>query len=373
MDNREISIDLKKLLRVLNYYKLHIIFAAIIITGCYAIFVCATHNSSIDYKATAQIYLEEKTIDEKASVGSSASEHSLNDYSKLIMSDFVLKSVQKKLAGDYSDKDMEEMYGQINTVQEDGSNIISIEVLNDNAKAARDIANCAADVATAKINNTSQYYDAYVTSYATKADALKDKSMLTGITWAFLIALFLSMIAVIGIWFVRNNIKDDDALSCNMNAEILASIPRSKDISGYINQHDVFEKLYICLKDAPMPMIVTSLNKGDGKSMIACGLAEEFKKAGRKTLLIEHQDGCDYMDRAFETNIQQNMAEHDTILIAPDAFDTLESYAYMEHCSSALVVIDPNKAGMRQLAAMKNRLDKAGCRIEGLVLNKVKY
>lgn len=390
MEKQSEVIDLKKLLRVLNYYKIYIIVATILITGIYGLFLYVGQSQEKIYSATSQVYLEEKSVVDNVIGGTS--DHIIKDYVQLIKSDFILNDVQSKLEEQYT---ITELQGKIVTSSEESSNIISIEVMDSSAENAETIANQVADSTVTKIEETSEYYDAYISNYASRPGTPISNNILKKILKVFIICLFLLCIVTVAGYFIKDNIKDEEALEKALGAKIVISIPKRKKIQEYLLNYDVFFKLYMTVKKNCNTLLITSIHSGEGKSMISKGLAEQFARNKKKTILVKKDDKtnndfelrnveselnvltvgveCDLLSESFYSCMNQLKSDYDIVIVDGTIFDTADSYVAMEYCNNALIVVDPNNTGMKQLTSLKHKLDKSECVLKGLILNKVKY
>lgn len=389
MRNQNNTIDLRRLFRVLNYYKTYIIVIAIIISGIYSVCACIMQNQEENYRATSQIYISERAVADNVVGGTS--EHVVNDYSTLIQSDFVLKDVQNKLDGKYSENNLRK---KISTTLKDNSNVISIEVIDSNPQVAKVIADQVADSAVAQISAISDYYNIYVADYAMNSVGPINENKWVKLIEIFFVMLILVSGLLICMYIIKDNIKDEEFLVQKLETRLLYSIPKKKDIRGYLLQNEVFKKIYICLEYTGTTLMVISPSAGDGKSLFCRGLAEEFVKANKKILLLtldgmddkseieNSENGLDrlrfnrknaFIGNTFCQCMDKLKKEYDLILIEGGTIDSVESYILMKCCESAIVVLNPENVGVKKLITMKDRLDQFSCKLVGIVLNKVKF
>ena len=390
MEHQNNTIDLRQLFRVLNYYKMYVIVIAAIVTGIFSIYLYVNQGHTNVYEAKSQIYVEEKTVKDNAVSG--ASNHIINDYLQLIQSDFILEDVQHQLDEKYSTS---QLRSKISVNAEENSNVINIIVKDSDPDMAKIIANEAAQLATDKIRNISEYYNAFVVGFASKPTSPISVGIGGKILKLFVLLLVLLSGIVLVIYLLKSNIKDKEALETGMDTEILGTIPKARDFENYNMGDDIFKKFYIRMRETCTLLMITSPHSGDGKSLISEGLAKEFANNKKKTLLLKLTDAseeenvigtdkCGFdvlnLDRngmllqeTFFKRIEELQKDYDIVFVDGANFDTVESYILMEVCSSVLIVLDPNNTNISTMLNMKHKFDKYNCTVQGMILNKVKY
>lgn len=390
MDNQNNTIDLRQLFRMLNYYKVIIIIIAIIVTGLYGLYSYFAQSQDKIYKTEAQIYTEEKAV--KDNVVNGASNHIMNDYAKLVKSDFVLNDVRSNFKTEYTISDLK---SKITTITEADSNVISIECTDSDPEVAKNIVNQVASSTVSKINNTSEYYHAYVISTADIPKTPISNNVFKSCIKLFVVLLVLISVVVVCIYLIRDNVRDEEALEKKVNADIFYRIPKVKNIEKYLLKYgsEIFSKIYILSKNACKTLLITSPNSKDGKSLVAEGLADQFAVNNKNTLLLKigNQEEWSIKENNFNKSVEvlniesgltnELLCKHitslqnnyDVIIIDSKNFNAVETYALMDYCDSALFIANPHKVGTKKLVDMKNKLEKSNCKLIGLVFNKVRF
>ena len=178
------------------------------------------------YQASVSVYVNNgsnnQPVDYVTSSNLDASQKLVNTYINIAKSDRVLDLVVEKLNGDYTVKELREMFS---AAQVDKTEIFRIYITSPSPEEAARVANVMAEVAPGEISNLIEGSSARIIDYAKVPEqrhspSYKKNTMMGGLIGCVLAVAYLTMLFLLDV-----RIRDDEDLTSLTDLPILGQIP----------------------------------------------------------------------------------------------------------------------------------------------------
>lgn len=226
MDNeKEISIDLGKLLAMLKKRIVYILLATLIfavLAGCLTEFFIEPKYTT---SCTMYVYSNTDRVSTNSSIGSSeltASQQLVNTYIVVLESNYVLENVIKELNLDMTVTQLKNM---IDCSQINETEIFSVSVTSTDAALAADIANTIAKIAPDAIVQTIKAGGVSVIDYAKVPSSPSSPNLIKNVVIGALVGFVLSFAIFFVTELFDTTIRTDKDLEREFNIPILGDIP----------------------------------------------------------------------------------------------------------------------------------------------------
>lgn len=224
----------------------------------------------------------------------------VSTYSEIIKSKKVLKQVKNNLKLDMSVEALSSMVS-INSIAD--TEIININVVNDDSKKAMIISNEIASIFTKEIVNLYKIENVNVVDVAEEAKLPYNMNYVKDTIKYLIIGFVIGYIIIISIFYFDTAIKSVEEVEEKLKLPILGSIPGSSKNNKKIKELVVHENPKSIISEGVKTLrtnlqfssvdkkiksiLVTSTMPGEGKSFIAANLATAFAQTGNRVLLVD--------------------------------------------------------------------------------------
>lgn len=269
-------------------------------------FALQTSYELYNARISMYVYGDENYIDNDTVNVSSAELRKAKDlvpsYMLILKSKTVLDKVTKKIEAPYT---TEAISGMINAGSVEETAVFYVNVLNSDPYIAMEVANAIAEIAPAEIARVVKSGGVEVIDYATlptepyiKTDIVK--YVVIGVMAGFGISLLIFLL----VGLLDGTIRKKNELIEVFNIPILGEVPIIYDPSKKVKANKVldaespfmFKESYNSIRSNIMftgngdicpVFVVTSADKGDGKSINCINIAVSFALLGKRTLIID--------------------------------------------------------------------------------------
>ena len=178
------------------------------------------------YQASVSVYVNNgsnnQPVDYVTSSNLDASQKLVNTYINIAKSDRVLDLVAEKLNGDYTVKELREMFS---AAQVDKTEIFRIYITSPSPEEAARVANVMAEVAPGEISNLIEGSSARIIDYAKVPEqrhspSYRKNTMMGGLIGCVLAVAYLTVLFLLDV-----RIRDDEDLTSLTDLPILGQIP----------------------------------------------------------------------------------------------------------------------------------------------------
>ena len=280
------NFDIKKFFIYLKKYIVVFVVVLILSVGGTLLYDCHAKKPIYEAKVT-MVITRAGNGDSKTASTVTLNDINLNqklvpEYSVVAKSDAVLGQVIEKLGLSSSAGELAQ-----NITVKNVLNTAAIDVFVDygDAKMSAAIANSLVEAFSFEIKKL--YGSDNIVQLSAAAEPSEPKNDTT--TRDILVAAAISMMAVLGVAFVRfyldDSIKNDGSTEQATGLPTIGKIPRKATDS---HADEIRNNLQFAGVDSPLKtMLVTNINSGKGKGSVSVGLAQSFARAGKRVLLVD--------------------------------------------------------------------------------------
>ncbi|MDY4760927.1 Wzz/FepE/Etk N-terminal domain-containing protein [Streptococcus thoraltensis] len=222
MQTSTLEIDILQLLKKLWSRKFLILLIALI--GAAIGLLISLFIITPEYKSTTRLYVVNQSsgTDNLTVQDIQAGGYLVNDYKEIITSEDVLTQVIEKegLAMTPS-----KLSSKVSVTIPNETRVISINVMDENAGAASDIANSLREVASEKIKAVTNVEDVTTLEAAKPANSPSTPNTKRNILLGFVVGLFLSTIAILLLEVLDDRIKSPEDVEEQMKLTLLGIVP----------------------------------------------------------------------------------------------------------------------------------------------------
>lgn len=222
MQTSTLEIDILQLLKKLWSRKFLILLIALI--GAAIGLLISLFIITPEYKSTTRLYVVNQSsgTDNLTVQDIQAGGYLVNDYKEIITSEDVLTQVIEKegLAMTPS-----KLSSKVSVTIPNETRVISINVMDENAGAASDIANSLREVASEKIKAVTNVEDVTTLEAAKPANAPSTPNTKRNILLGFVVGLSLSTIAILLLEVLDDRIKSPEDVEEQMKLTLLGIVP----------------------------------------------------------------------------------------------------------------------------------------------------
>ena len=224
----------------------------------------------------------------------------VSTYSEIIKSKKVLKQVIKNLDLKLS---VGELSGMVSVQSISNTEIISITVVNKDAKQATKIANEIAKIFMKEIVELYNIENVNVVDEAEKSNIPYNMNYVKDVIIYIVIGFIIGYSIIIMTFYFDNSIKSSEEIETKLNLPILGSVPspnKKHKINSELVVHDNSKSIisegiktlrtnlqFSSVDKKLKSILVTSSIPGEGKSFTSANLATAFAQNGHKVLLVD--------------------------------------------------------------------------------------
>jgi capsular polysaccharide biosynthesis protein len=220
----EETISLKELFTTIKKRLPLIIIITLLVTVAAAVYSNVTAKPT--YQASTQILINRTNAEEEEIYNNEIQTNIelISTYNVIIKSQPILDKVKDELGLQESASQLE---GKISASSEKGSQVVSIDVTDDDKAQAADIANTVATIFQDEIKNIMKVDNVSILAKADPnenvATAGANTSMTIGL--AFFISLMASLVLAFILEYLENTFKSEEEIEAKLNAQVLGTIP----------------------------------------------------------------------------------------------------------------------------------------------------
>ena len=225
MQNSTLEIDVLQLLKKLWNRKFLILLVALI--GATIGLLVSVFVITPEYKSTTRLYVvnqssgaENLTVQDIQAGG-----YLVNDYKEIIGSQDVLSQVIEREGLTISPS---ELAGKMSVDIPTETRVISINVMDENATKASDLANALREVASEKIKEVTNVQDVTTIEAAKPAKSPATPNTKRNLLLGFVVGLMLSTIAILLIEVLDDRVKSPEDIEDQLKMTLLGIVPDSK-------------------------------------------------------------------------------------------------------------------------------------------------
>ncbi|MXQ48400.1 capsular biosynthesis protein CpsC [Streptococcus pneumoniae] len=225
MQNSTLEIDVLQLLKKLWNRKFLILLVALI--GATIGLLVSVFVITPEYKSTTRLYVvnqssgtENLTVQDIQAGG-----YLVNDYKEIIGSQDVLSQVIEREGLTISPS---ELAGKMSVDIPTETRVISINVMDENATKASDLANALREVASEKIKEVTNVQDVTTIEAAKPAKSPATPNTKRNLLLGFAVGLMLSTIAILLIEVLDDRVKSPEDIEEQLKMTLLGIVPDSK-------------------------------------------------------------------------------------------------------------------------------------------------
>ncbi|MDO5415011.1 MAG: Wzz/FepE/Etk N-terminal domain-containing protein [Bacillota bacterium] len=319
-----------------------IVLAAGIILACVICVYEYAHDEEV-YVATSTIYIETNYVE--GNVPNNNTGNVPLDYIELIKSKAVIENVLDDLVNELS---YEELIGMLSITNTEKTYVINININNRNAELAAVLSNEIAKSAVEILNDISEGYELRIIGTASIPQTPIPQNVVKNIIIAFFIGSFIAVMAIIGLFILRDGITNRD--NDNM----------FKFLSNSIIKKDCHLR---CI-------LVTSSVANEGSVDVAKELSNTLKTIG-KTVTFVNLDtpNINIQKKQIIEYIQESKEGDDFTIINAEYIENNPDIPDIVDISDGiLLVVKRNFANRKKIKYANNKLQMVDCNIVGAVL-----
>lgn len=225
MQNSTLEIDVLQLLKKLWNRKFLILLVALI--GATIGLLISVFVITPEYKSTTRLYVvNQSSGNENLTVQDiQAGGYLVNDYKEIIGSQDVLSQVIEREGLTISPS---ELAGKMSVDIPTETRVISINVMDENATKASDLANALREVASEKIKEVTNVQDVTTIEAAKPAKSPATPNTKRNLLLGFAVGLMLSIIAILLIEVLDDRVKSPEDIEDQLKMTLLGIVPDSK-------------------------------------------------------------------------------------------------------------------------------------------------